>query len=148
MKKALSCFFLYCMVCSCTYKINLNETSNAEAEIRQAETDFNTLVAQQGIAEGFYHYADDDATIKRENDTLIKGKENIKNYYANPKFAKAKVTWSPDFVSVSKDGTLGYTYGKYVWTVIDSVGKPKDFKGVFHTVWKKQTDGSWKYAWD
>jgi ketosteroid isomerase-like protein len=32
--------------------------------------------------------------------------------------------------------------------VKDSVGNKKDFKGIFHTVWKKQKDGSWKYVWD
>jgi ketosteroid isomerase-like protein len=58
------------------------------------------------------------------------------------------VTWKPDFVDVSKDGEMAYTYGKFTWTFIDSLGNKNNFKGLFHTVWKKQKDGSWKYVWD
>jgi len=58
------------------------------------------------------------------------------------------ITWSPDFVETSQDGTIGYTYGNYTWQSKDSSGKVNEAKGVFHTVWKKQKDGSWKYVWD
>ena len=127
------------------------ETPNLDIlkkEVTQAETDFKNLSQTKGIAVAFYTFADANAVIKRENDSLIQGKENIKTYYSNPKFANASVTWSPDFVEVAKDGSLAYTYGKYIWTVTDSIGNKKEFKGRFHTVWKKQTDGSWKYVWD
>jgi len=43
---------------------------------------------------------------------------------------------------------MGYTYGKYIWSSTDPAGKPITFNGIFHTVWKKQPDGSWKYVWD
>ena len=119
-----------------------------KAEIENAEKAFNDFAASKGIAQAFYAFAAEDAIIKRENDTLIKGRDNIRKYYSNPKLKNASVTWKPDFVSVSKDGTLGYTYGKYVWTAKDSTGKATDYKGVFHTVWKRQSDGSWKYVWD
>jgi ketosteroid isomerase-like protein len=58
------------------------------------------------------------------------------------------VTWTADFVDVSDDGTLGYTYGKYLLKVRQPNKTTKEYKGTFHTVWKKQTDGSWKYVWD
>ncbi|MCF6129046.1 nuclear transport factor 2 family protein [Flavobacterium sp. AS60] len=145
MKKLLLCLLTLLLIC-CNKK---TETPEAlKAEVAKAEDDFKNLSQSKGIAEAFYAYADENAVIKRENDSLIQGKENIKNYYSNPKFLKATVTWEPDFVDVSADGTLGYTYGKYVWTVIDSLGAKKDFKGRFHTVWKRQKDGSWKYVWD
>ncbi|MGC4039995.1 MAG: DUF4440 domain-containing protein [Flavobacterium sp.] len=114
----------------------------------RTEEDFKNLALSKGIAEAFYTFADDNATIKRENDTLIKGKENIRNYYSNPKFKNASVSWEPDYVNASEDGTMAYTFGKYTWTVTDSLGNKKDFKGIFHTVWQKQKDGSWKYVWD
>lgn len=56
--------------------------------------------------------------------------------------------WDADFVDVSKSGELAYTYGKYTFTAIDSTGKTIDDKGIFHTVWKKQKDGKWKFVWD
>ena len=122
--------------------------ATVKAEVLKAEEDFKNLSQSKGIAQAFYTFADSNAVIKREHDTLIEGKENIKTYYAQPKFTKAFVSWKPDFIQVSDDGTLAYTFGKYVWTVTDSVGNKKDFKGIFHTVWKRQKDGSWKYVWD
>ncbi|MDI9256606.1 YybH family protein [Flavobacterium sedimenticola] len=117
-------------------------------EVLKAEEDFKVMAQTKGIPEAFYTFADSNAVIKRENDTLIIGKENIKLYYSDQKYQSAKVTWTPDFVDVSQDGSMGYTYGTYVWSIKDYQGKEREFKGVFHTVWKKQSDGSWKYTWD
>ncbi|MFC7775354.1 YybH family protein [Flavobacterium sp. GCM10027622] len=131
--------------------ISCNQRSNTEAvkeEIKNIEKAFNEHASTKGIAAAFYEFAAEDAVIKRENDTLIKGKEAIKNYYSNPKYSKASVTWKPDLVDVSEDATMAYTYGKFIWVATDSSGTKKEFKGIFHTVWKKQTDGDWKYVWD
>ncbi|QBZ97582.1 YybH family protein [Flavobacterium sangjuense] len=146
--KKLILLSLTMLVIGCSKKTETVSPDALKAEVAKAEDDFKNLSQSKGIAEAFYAYADSNAVIKRENDTLIQGKENIKKYYSNPKFLKATVTWKPDFVDVSADGTLGYTYGKFVWTTTDSVGNKKDFKGRFHTVWKRQKDGSWKYVWD
>jgi len=43
---------------------------------------------------------------------------------------------------------LAYTYGKYTWQIKDTQGKITKYQGIFHTVWKKQSDGTWKYVWD
>jgi ketosteroid isomerase-like protein len=124
------------------------ETIKAKEEIIQAEKDFAKMSAEKGIAEAFWFYADSTAVIKRQNDTLVKGKEAIRNYYSTEFYKSASVTWSPDFVDVAEEGDMGYTYGKYTWQSKDSAGKITEFKGVFHTVWKKQEDGTWKYVWD
>ena len=106
------------------------------------------MAAEKGIAEAFWFFADSNAVIKRQNDTLIHGKENIRKFYSADFYTKASVKWSPDFVEVSSGGDLGYTYGKYVWQSKDSTGKTQEYKGIFHTVWKRQKDGGWKYVWD
>ncbi len=124
------------------------DTEPIKKEILKAEEDFKKMAQDKGVAEAFYHFADDNAAVKRENDTVITGKENIKLYYSDSKYSSAKVTWKPDFVAVSNDGSMAYTYGKYVWKTTDFQGKERVFKGTFHTVWKKQKDNSWKYVWD
>lgn len=106
------------------------------------------MCEEKGIAEAFYFFADDSAVIKRQNDTLVIGKVNIKKYYSNDFYKYASVKWAPEFIDVSEDGTLAYTYGKYVWKSKDNAGNESEFTGVFHTVWKKQKDNSWKYVWD
>lgn len=117
-------------------------------EIFQAEKAFEKMTSEKGIAEAFYYFADKDAVIKRENDTLIKGSENIKIYYEKKALKDAVVNWTPDFIDISESGDLGYTYGKYTWKIKDTVGNIVEYKGVFHTVWKRQKDNSWKYVWD
>jgi ketosteroid isomerase-like protein len=120
----------------------------AKTEIAQAEKDFEKMAAEKGIAEAFWFYADSNAVIKRNNDSIIHGKEGIKGFYSNDFYKSASVKWSPDFIEASADGNMGYTYGKYLWQSKDSTGKPIEFRGIFHTVWKKQPDGTWKYVWD
>ncbi len=133
---------------SCNSNKQQDVAATAKDEVAKAEKDFEAMAAEKGIAEAFWFYADSNAVIKRGNDSLIIGKQGIRNYYTAPYFKTASVKWSPDFVDVSDDGTLGYTYGKYTWQSKDSTGKITESKGIFHTVWKKQSDGSWKYVWD
>jgi ketosteroid isomerase-like protein len=121
---------------------------DSDAKEQSKAKDFEKMAADKGIAEAFWFFADSNAVIKRANDSLIHGKENIKNFYAADFYKSATVTWSPDFIEVAEDGDLGYTYGKYIWQSKDSTGATKEFRGIFHTVWKKQKDGSWKYVWD
>ena len=136
---------MFLLFISCEGGKSNEETKN---EILQAEKAFERMTSEKGITEAFYQFADENAVIKRENDTLICGKENIKIYYAKKNLANSSVTWTPDFIEVSDGGTLGYTYGKYVWKVNKSDGSVVESKGIFHTVWKKQKDKSWKYVWD
>ena len=124
------------------------DKEKVKQEIFNIEKAFEKMCAEKGIAEGFFFFADDSAVIKRQNDTLIIGKENIKNYYNNDFYKNASVKWTPDFIDVSNDGSMAYTYGKYLWTAKDASGNTSEFRGVFHTVWKKQNDNTWKYVWD
>lgn len=152
MKKEPIIFLLLSILLSCSSPKSSNENKpnneNAKQEIEKAEKDFAQMAADKGIAEAFYFFADSNATIKRQNDTLIHGKDAIKNFYSTPFYQNAKVKWSPDFIDASIDGDMGYTYGKYHWESKDSTGKTITLNGIFHTVWKRQTDGSWKYVWD
>ena len=117
-------------------------------EIEKTEKDFKTSISRLGVAEAFFLYADSNAVILRANDSLIKGRKAIRNYYSGPQFKGAVVNWTPDFSEVSASGDMAYSYGKYVWIFKDSTGKQSEYKGLYHTIWKKQTDGTWKYVWD
>jgi ketosteroid isomerase-like protein len=145
MKTLMTVVFSLLVFYACNTKINKEAMKK---EIFQTEKDFEKMAAEKGVAEAFYYFADDSAVILRQNDSIIKGKENIKAFYVKREKKNATVNWTPDFVEVSDCGTLGYTYGKYVWKITDDSAKVTEYKGVFHTVWKKQKDGSWKYVWD
>ena len=136
------------MQLSCAPKNAIKSQSALKDEVFKTEKDFENHVKTKGMMEAFYFYADNNAVIKRDDNYLIKGKDEIKKHFSNPKYLKAAVSWTPDFIDVSNDGGMAYTYGKYIWTVKDSLGKTTTSTGIFHTVWKKQKDGSWKYVWD
>ena len=145
MKAFLSIIILAITMASCQ---NTADQASLEKEIFQIEKAFEKMASEKGIAEAFYYYAAEDAVIKRENDTLIIGKKNIRTYYEKINDEKTTVNWTPDYINVSADGSMAYTYGKYLWKIKDEQGEISEYKGVFHTVWKKQADKSWKYVWD
>jgi ketosteroid isomerase-like protein len=144
MKRITSILFLSLLIFSCRQNVN---TEAAKDEIREAEKAFEKMAYEKGLAEAFYHFADETAVIKRGSDSLITGKENIRNYYEKNAMPNIKLTWTPDFIDVSECGTLGYTYGRYVFSIKDTSGNNIEHTGVFHTVWKKQ-DNVWRYVWD
>jgi ketosteroid isomerase-like protein len=134
---------------SCKTESTKTSVESWKVEIVETEKEFAEMAAKEGIAKAFLSFAANDAVIMR-NDSLIIGKEAIQISFegneTNP--GQVSLTWEPDFVDVAKSGDLGYTYGKYVYIVIDSLGNKKAAEGVFHTVWKRQADGKWRFVWD
>lgn len=145
MKKIVYLLIMLILISSCKQSVNKEEI---QKEIFESEKAFEKMAAEQGIAEAFHFFADENAVIKRENDTLIVGKQNIKTYYEKTDDTNTTVTWTPDFIDVADCGTMAYTYGKYLWKIKQADSTVTEFKGVFHTVWKKQKDNTWKYVWD
>jgi ketosteroid isomerase-like protein len=127
---------------SCASKPDDHEKS--KSEVIQTEKDFALMAKQKGIASAFVAFADSNAVIKR-GDSLIKGISGIRMYYTLNS-QKGELQWYPDFVDVS--GDLGYTFGKYNFKTKLPNGEIGHSSGYFHTVWKRQRDGSWKFVWD
>ena len=116
-------------------------------EILKTEEDFAAMVKEKGIAFAFVSFAAEDAVLKQQNKLLI-GKEAIKKHFENQPTGQINLIWQPEFVDVSLSGDLGYTYGYYTLSFVNAEGKTIEDKSVFHTVWKKQPDGKWKFVWD
>jgi len=144
MKKLFQILLILSVVFSCRRTADIE---TARSEVMQAEKDFELMASEKGVAEAFHFFAAEDAVILRGNDSIIKGKENIKAYYSLNANPDATLSWSPDFIKVSSCGTLAYTYGRYVYSLIDSSGNLTERTGIFHTVWKKENN-AWKYVWD
>ena len=151
MRASFYSVLLLFLLSSCNSEVSKENTGSMEKwkkEILDTEADFASMVREEGITKAFLHYADDDAVLLR-NEKLISGKLEISDYFKERKSSdKVSLTWKPDFVEVSKSGDLAYTYGEYIFTVTDSTGKENSSKGIFHTVWKRQRDGNWKFVWD
>ncbi len=132
---------------SCQNNPKKVDKESSKAEIVRTEQDFASFAKEKGIAEAFGFFADSSAVIQRGN-RLIEGKDSVQAFYHSRIKPGTILEWAPDFVEVSTCGDLGYTYGKYTISVPDSIGQPVKSTGIFHTVWKKQPDGSWRFVWD
>ncbi len=128
-------------------QLKINKDS-IKSVIMNTEKQFCLDLNKFGARFAFEKYADENAVINRGNDSLIFSKKGIANFYSKSTYNNAKANWKPDFIDISDDGTLAYTYGKYEWIYINDKNEKKTFKGIFHTVWKKNNDGNWYYVWD
>ena len=145
MKKTLPVILVLTLVFACESRQDSLETW--KKEIEETEKEFSAMAQQEGIPAAFLAFAADDAVLMRNN-ALVVGKEAIKESLGAGSGDNASLTWKPDFVDVAASGDLGYTYGKYIYTLTDSAGNKQVQEGIFHTVWKRQEDGSWKFVWD
>ena len=118
-----------------------------KAEILAAEANFQQMVKDSGVAVAFERFAASDAVINR-SDLILVGIDAIVTHMKSSKVTSVMLLWTPDFVDASDDGTLGYTYGRYTFSATDPEGKPISSTGIFHTVWRRQSNGEWKYVWD
>ena len=138
---------LIVLLTGCQGSMENDHKARAKEEILKAEKAFEAMVREKGIREAFLFYADTNAAILR-GEELIAGKDAIRDWYNSRPATNMQLSWSPDYVDASAAGDMGYTYGRYTFTVSDSAGFSREGKGVFHTVWKRQKDGSWKFVWD
>lgn len=146
-KNLLLLTFVFTTTAGC---INSDPTQNIEtwkAEIIQVEQDFNDMAQEKGLVEAFHFFAAHNGVIKRRS-TIVKGKNAIQEWYKNDVQPNETLTWKPTFVDVSRSGDLAYTYGDFLFTSIDSTGTVKENTGIFHTVWKRQENGEWRFVWD
>ncbi len=132
---------------SCDISPNSSSPQKLKSELFDVEKEFCTMVQTEGVQKAFVYFAADSAVILRRN-TVLKGKEAIRLQYASFPQKGSKLEWAPDFADVSASGDLGYTYGRYTLTSTDSIGHTTKNEGVFHTVWKRQPDGQWRFVWD
>lgn len=59
-----------------------------------------------------------------------------------------QLTWTPQAGQMAPSGDMGFTWGHYEGRAKDRDGTPIVESGRYMTVWKKQSDGSWKVALD
>lgn len=147
MRTKLQFLTLALILFSCDTYEDSPERKQWLAEIKAVEVEFNNMARDSGLARAFGHFATEHAVLQREG-RFIKGRDSIIAFYERRSSPTINLSWKPSYIDVSDDGSLGYTYGKFNYTMIDSGGVKNEQSGVFHTVWRRQDDGSWKYVWD
>ena len=129
--------------------VGCGDSMNIEKEkqlLLDTDRAFSTLSAEAGVPTAFERYMADDAVIYRDKNHPFKGREQINQLFAN--YPAATLTWEPYYAEVAAAGDLGYTLGKWIFTMDDETGEEHKSHGYYVSIWRKQTDGSWKYVFD
>lgn len=115
--------------------------SALEKQLRDADLAFAKATQERRI-EGWMEFFAEDGAIIREGKALT-GKPAIRAFYT-PVFADKNfsLSWVPTKAEVSRDGTLGYTYGDAEAKVGDHISR-----GMYVTVWRR-INGQWKVVLD
>ncbi|HEY0797308.1 MAG TPA: DUF4440 domain-containing protein [Acidisarcina sp.] len=110
------------------------------------EAKFAKETAERGGA-AFGSYFADDAVTLNDGEAAVKGREAIaRNATWLP--ADMQLSWTPAGGQMGPSGDMGFTWGHWEARSKDKAGKAVVEKGRYMTVWKKQSDGSWKVEMD
>lgn len=136
-------FNLLCLlaITGCTVQPT-NHSMSAAMEIMQADKDMCALAAREGFHKALLSYADDSLVKPEEGRFPILGKQALEKLWSQDAGSKS-ISWAPYRAEASMSGELGYTLGN--WKMITS---DTTYYGHYFTIWKKHTDGSWKWAVD
>lgn len=108
----------------------------------ETERAFSRTSTEKGMKEAFLAYAADDGLLFRR--TAVNAKEQWRQTTPAP---TGLLTWQPAYADISRSGDLGYTTGPWEFRA-----KPTDKDaaghGHFVTIWRKQADGTFKFALD
>lgn len=110
-----------------------------------AENAFAKASEEKGTRESFLMFIAEDGILFRP--TAVIGKKWMLENPLPPAPKRSLLSWRPEFADIARAGDMGYTFGPWEFKGDINDEKPAAY-GHFITVWKKQADGSWKFAVD
>ena len=126
----------------------VSASPKASAEmLKQLEGEFMKAAADKG-SQGYMSYYADDAVEVPNGAALIRGRVEIAKGMGFLDDKNNQLLWTPVGADISSSGDLGYTYGTFEFHSKDKDGKALVDYGKYTSIWKKQTDGSWKVVLD
>jgi ketosteroid isomerase-like protein len=115
--------------------------------LKQLEGEFMKTAAEKG-SQGYMSYYADDAVEVPNGAASIRGKAEIAKGMNFLDDKNNQLLWTPVGADISTSGDLGYTYGTFEFHSKDKDGKAVVDYGKYTSIWKKQSDGSWKVVLD
>ena len=115
--------------------------------LKQLEGEFMKAAIEKG-SQGYMSYYADDSVEVPNGGPLIQGKAEIAKGMSFLDDKNNSLLWTPVGADISSSGDLGYTYGTFEFHSKDKDGKPTVEHGKYTSIWKKQSDGSWKVVLD
>lgn len=118
-----------------------SDTAAREALLR-TDAEFSRMSERDGAAAAFAAYVAPDGIVLAEYPAR-RGLDAVRAQFSSAP-AASRLTWKPAVAEVAGSGDLGYTVGTYELRSPGGLLRT----GKYMTVWKKQPDGSWKFAAD
>jgi ketosteroid isomerase-like protein len=121
---------------------------DAREAIRKTDLAFSKATGERRL-DGFRDFIAEDVAAIRPNQPIVRGKKAfVESWAHNVEDPSRTLVWQPLLVEVSKSGDLGYSIGSFEVQKRDAHGMQVVGTGKYMTVWRKQTDGSWKVVFD
>src|SRR5204863_1844536 len=139
-RTAIGFFSVLMMVASVPAQKESPRTENRRALV-QMEHDFAKAAAANGTRAAFLEFLAEDGIIFQP------GPVNGKKFWTARQTSKGLLSWEPVFADVSRAGDLGYTTGPWEYRPNGAGDRPAAF-GQYFTIWKKQSNKSWKAVLD
>ena len=111
----------------------------------KTEQAFSAMAQDKSIREAFMTFIADDGLLFRPD--AVNGKKWMSEHPVPPSDKRPVLVWQPAFAGMAASGDMGFTTGPWEAKADINDEKPAGF-GHFMTVWKKQSDGSWKFVVD
>jgi ketosteroid isomerase-like protein len=129
---------------SCNFFTEKNEVAGPDEKYQLMEADkaFSKMSAEKGMKAAFLEYIDSNGVLLKPNEFPIIGADAV-DYLIQQNDSAYTLQWEPKGGAVAKSGELGYTFGLYALKATDST-----LYGTYVSIWKKQSDGSWKFVLD
>jgi ketosteroid isomerase-like protein len=125
------------------------KTTDASRDaIRKADQNWLRVFATKHLDESV-GFVLSNGSVLAPNALIATGRDAIgKLFSAFFALPDLKIEWHPVDIGVARSGELGYSTGAYKMSFKDPGGKTVEDHGKYVTVWKKQSNGKWKVAYD
>jgi ketosteroid isomerase-like protein len=126
----------------CTRTVDVAAT---RAALQDADRAFDRATSERRLEGWVESFAEDGAMLRPGG--AVTGRAAIREHMS-PVLGDSSFTlrWNPTRSDVGAAGDLGYTVGRYE-ARRDVKGVATVRTGTYLTIWKKQTDGSWRSYW-
>ena len=131
---------------SCSDRGGKAQADNGDDKMKMMDADraFSRLSEAKGMKTAFLDYIDSNGVLLRANHLPLLGAYAI-DFLIQQNDSSFTLKWEPKNGMVAASGDLGYTYGLYI---LKPTTKDTLIYGNYVSIWKKQSDGNWKFVLD
>jgi len=122
------------------------QMEEARANVRAADSAFADLAYRMGTGYAFSSTVAPTGVLFGDPQLVI-GPDAVRAFYAAQQ-STSSLAWHPVYAAVAESKDLGFTIGEYIATGLGPSGAAVQRTGKYLTVWKLQSDGSWKFLVD